>query len=79
MSYDERPRVCEQVRQLQDPVDRLWWFAQLERGIEVADIDRDPRFGSRRVLSHLAEVYGGPSLPKRHKFVTARVNFEVTR
>lgn len=91
MSYDERPRVCEQLRQLQDPVDRLWWLAQLERGIEVADIDREPRFGSRAVLSHLAEVYDPPTEKKAFdaeweaaKIVGAETeiempDFEVTR
>lgn len=47
----------EQPSQLQSPVDRLWWFAQMEQGIEEADLDREPRFGSKQVLHRLTKVY----------------------
>jgi len=50
-------RIEEQIEQLQHPVDRLWWFAQLERGIELSATDREPRYGSSKVLRLLAEKY----------------------
>lgn len=33
---------------------RLWWLAQIERGVEQADIDREPLLGSDIVLLELA-------------------------
>ena len=50
------PTIQEQLARLDNSVDRVWWFAQLERGIEVADIDREPRYGSDEALRVLAEV-----------------------
>jgi hypothetical protein len=47
----------EQLSQLQNPVDRLWWLAQMERGVEKADLDREPRIGSERVLERLLNIY----------------------
>jgi len=52
-----RTRMEEQLAQLQSPVDRLWWLAQMERGIDEADLDREPRIGSERVLQRLLDVY----------------------
>jgi len=52
-----RARMEEQLSQLQSPVDRLWWLAQMERGIDEADIDREPAIGSERVLELLLDVY----------------------
>jgi len=49
--------VDNQLAHFQDPVDRLWWLAQVERGIENADIGREPRYGSERVLNEIARVY----------------------
>lgn len=52
-----RARMEAQLAQLQHPVDRLWWLAQMERGIDEADIDREPAIGSERVLERLLDVY----------------------
>ncbi len=54
-TFDNHDRMAEQVAQLDDPIDRLWWFAQMERGIEVADIDREPKIGSATVLDYIAQ------------------------
>lgn len=54
------PRISAQIEQLQNPVDRLWWFAQLERGIERSGIDRTPHYGSMVVLTRLCDVCGDP-------------------
>lgn len=39
------------------PIDRLWWFAQIERGVEVADIQREPLVGSEQVIEWLTTEY----------------------
>jgi len=44
--------VKEQIVQLDNPIDRLWWFAQLERAIEVST-EREPIVGSEKVLNRI--------------------------
>lgn len=51
------PRIAAQIEQLQTPVDKLWWFAQLERGIEVSTLDREPQYGSKEILQRLGNIY----------------------
>lgn len=59
------PPVEEQVQQLQSPIDRLWYIAQLERGVEMADLDRAPMYGSKSVLKHLAMVGSNNPMNRR--------------
>jgi len=34
---------------------RLWWFAQIEAGVERADIEREPAVGSEKVIEWLTD------------------------
>lgn len=62
------PRIEAQIEQLNTPIDRLWWFAQLERGVEVAAIDREPQYGSKKVIDRMVNVYWteNPPRPRGH-------------
>ena len=53
----DNPRISAQIEQLQNPVDKLWWFAQLERGIEISDTNREAKYGSKTVLMRLGKIY----------------------
>lgn len=43
----------------QSTVAKLWRLAELERGVERADIDREPRYGSEEVIDSMTVVHKG--------------------
>lgn len=45
-------RIEQQIVELNSPIDRLWWFAQLERSVENSD-KYEPMVGSIDVLDRI--------------------------
>lgn len=45
--------MCDE--KLETPIDKLWWFAQLERGVEIVDGEREPMVGSKEVVNRIAK------------------------
>lgn len=45
-------RIEQQIVELDSPIDRLWWFAQLERSVENSD-KYEPIVGSSDVLDRI--------------------------
>lgn len=41
----------------EDRIEKLWYFAQLESGLESSNIDREPMVGSANVIEQMSKEY----------------------
>lgn len=76
--FDELTPLTEQLYELDTTVERLWWLAQLERGVEITDTGREPMFGSSMVLNAAASEINSSNRDDTVGMMMRHIKTEIT-